>query len=265
MQRQVAKRQADDLSPVNDAELPDEVRPLVQELNLLFARVQRAFDAQQHFVADAAHELRSPLAALKLQVQGLQRATNNDAREIAVTRLLVGIDRATRLVEQLLMLARHEASAASGLKTQPVTLVEVAKSALADVMPAAQERGIDIGLERADDAVIQGDADSLAVLVRNLLENAIKYTPMGGTVDLEVKLEDGQALYVVQDSGPGIPAQDRDRVLDRFYRVQGAESSGSGLGLAIVKSVAELHGASVSLDASPRLRGLRATVRFPSA
>ena len=262
VQRQVAKRQANDLSPVNDSELPDEVRPLVQELNLLFARVQRAFDAQQHFVADAAHELRSPLAALKLQVQGLQRAVGSDARELAITRLLAGIDRATRLIEQLLLLARHEASAASGAKMQRVALVELAKSALADVLQAAQERGIDIGLGRADEAVIEGDPDALAVLVRNLLENAIKYTPPGGSVDLEVESEGDYAACVVQDSGPGIPAQDRERVLDRFYRMQVSGSSGSGLGLAIVKSVAELHAANVTLDTSPRLGGLRVTVRF---
>lgn len=127
---QVASRQADDLSPVSEENLPDEVRPLVQELNLLFDRVRHAFDAQKHFVADAAHELRSPLAALKLQVQGLQRASDAASRELAVSRLVAGIDRATRLVEQMLALARHEASMAAGAKSEPVDLAEVARLAI---------------------------------------------------------------------------------------------------------------------------------------
>ncbi len=263
VRRQVATRQADDLSPVSEDELPDEVRPLVHELNLLFDRVRRAFDAQKHFVADAAHELRSPLAALKLQVQGLQRAPDEPTRARAVERLAAGIDRATRLVEQLLALARHEASALAGAKPESVALAEVARQAVADVAAAALAQGIDIGLDRADAATIAGHRDALDMLLRNLLDNALKHTPPRGRIDVEVIAQADAVLLAVDDSGPGLPQAQRERVLDRFYRADDAQLPGSGLGLAIVKSIAELHHATLSLERSQRLGGLRVVLRFP--
>ncbi len=261
VRRQLAQRQADDLSPVNDAQLPDEVQPLVGELNLLFERVQRAFDAQQHFVADAAHELRSPLAALRLQLQGLQRAGDDAARAAATERLSSGIDRATRLVEQLLTLARQEASTVT---TEPVDLRAIAPLALADVAPAAQARGMDMGLLDSDAATVPGNAEALRMLARNLLDNAIKYTPPGGQVDLQVRRAGNHAVLTVEDSGPGIAPEHRERAMQRFVRTTAAEDGapGSGLGLAIVQAIAQAHGATVQLDASPRLGGLRVTVRF---
>ena len=262
--RQVSQRQADDLSEVSEAGLPDEIRPLVRELNLLFGRVRQAFDAQKSFVADAAHELRSPLAALKLQAQGLLRAPDEAARAVAVSRLTAGIDRATRLVEQLLILARQQASVAAGTKAEPVPLLKLARLSIADVTPAAQARRIDLGLAHADEGCIAGHPEALRILLRNLLDNAIKYSPDGGTVDVEVRRDDAAMVVSVQDSGPGIPQEDRERVLDRFYRVAGTQTTGSGLGLAIVKSIAELHGAQLTLDRSPRLGGLRVQVRFAS-
>jgi two-component system OmpR family sensor kinase len=263
VRKQVASRQADDLSPVNEEGLPEEVRPLVQELNLLFDRVRHAFDAQKHFVADAAHELRSPLAALKLQVQGLQRAPDDAARDLAVSRLVAGIDRATRLVEQMLALARHEASMAAGAKPEPVDLAEVTRLAISDAVAAAQARGIDIGIAHADAAVVSGQPEALRMLLRNLLDNAVKYTPEGGRVDIGIaKLDDDAVELSVDDSGPGLPAAERERVLDRFYRSGEPQAPGSGLGLAIVKSIAELHGATVALEVSPSLGGLRVRVVF---
>ncbi|MDE2095148.1 MAG: two-component sensor histidine kinase, partial [Burkholderiales bacterium] len=264
VRRQVAERQADDLTEVSEAGLPDEIRPLVHELNLLFTRVRLAFEVQRSFVADAAHELRSPLAALKLQVQGLQRAGSDAAREVAVARLTAGIDRATRLVEQLLVLARQQASAATGAKPEPVSLADVSRLAVADAAPLAQARQIDLGLVHSDEGRISGHADALRILVRNLLDNAVKYTPAGGTVDLEVRRLDGALALSVDDSGPGIAEDDRERVLDRFYRIAGTPTTGSGLGLAIVKSITELHGATLQLGHSQRLGGLRVEVRFPS-
>jgi two-component system OmpR family sensor kinase len=264
VRRQVAARQADDLSPVGEEGLPDEVRPLVQELNLLFERVRHAFDAQKHFVADAAHELRSPLAALKLQVHGLQRATDDATRTLATGRLAAGIDRATQLVEQMLALARHEASVAAGAAAEPVDLPALARLAVSDVVAAAQARRIDVGLDQADAAVVAGHPEALRMLLRNLLDNAIKYTPEGGRVDLRIVADEGGVDVQVDDSGPGLPVDERERVLDRFHRAsQTAQTPGSGLGLAIVKSIADLHGATVSLDASARLGGLRVVVRFP--
>jgi two-component system OmpR family sensor kinase len=265
VRRQVASRQADDLSPLNEADLPEEVRPLVHELNLLFVRVQRAFEAQKHFVADAAHELRSPLAALKLQVQGLQRAGSDAARELAVTRLAAGIDRATRLVEQMLALARHEASAAAGAKAEPVDLSALARLAVSDVVADAQARAIDIGIVQDDPVRVPGQPEALRMLLRNLLDNAVKYTPEGGRVDLGIAaVEGGGAVLSVDDSGPGLPEAEHARVLDRFYRSAEPQAPGSGLGLAIVKSIADLHGASVGMARSP-LGGLRVQVRFPAS
>lgn len=263
---QVASRQADDLSPVSDNGLPDEVRPLVQELNLLFGRVKTAFDAQQTFVADAAHELRTPLAALRLQAQSLDRAESPEARKLAVSRLTAGIDRATRLVEQLLVLARQEATAAGGAATRPVDLAELARRTVADLAGVAAAKGVDVGVQQADAAQVEGQPDALQILLRNLVDNAIKYTPSGGTADISVKNEvvDGaaQVTVTVEDSGPGIPAEERERVFDRFYRVAGSEAAGSGLGLAIIKAIAERHGASLALGQSARLGGLAATVTF---
>ncbi len=270
VRRQVAAREANELSPVSEEGLPEEVRPLVHELNLLFDRVRHAFDAQKHFVADAAHELRSPLTALKLQVQSLQRAPDEATRDIAVGRLAAGIDRATRLVEQMLALARHEASMAAGAKPEQVDLAEVARLAVSDAIANAQARRIDIGVAHADAnaaaVVVQGQPEALRMLLRNLLDNAVKYTPEGGRVDIgiarsEVDGDSGVELSV-DDSGPGLPESERERVLDRFYRSGEPQAPGSGLGLAIVKSIADLHGATVSLGVSPSLGGLRVVVRW---
>ncbi|MCS0632552.1 ATP-binding protein [Telluria mixta] len=264
VRKQVASRQADDLSAVSEAGLPDEVRPLVQELNLLFGRVRTAFDAQQHFVADAAHELRTPLAALKLQVQSLERSDSPDAKRVAVARLTAGIERATRLVEQLLVLARQEASVAGGAPRQPVDIAGAAKRAVAELASVAAAKQIDIGLQRADSGEVDGQPDALMILLRNLIDNAIKYTPEGGTVDVSVVAENRGVTVTVEDSGPGIPPAERERVFDRFYRVPGSDVKGSGLGLAIIKSIAERHGASLALGESKRLGGLEATVTFPA-
>ncbi|WP_432380006.1 ATP-binding protein [Duganella sp. P38] len=269
VKRQVAARQAEDLSPVSENDLPDEVLPLVQELNLLFVRVRTAFQAQQHFVADAAHELRTPLAALKLQVLSLERAQDEAARKVAISRVSAGIERATRLVEQLLMLARQEGGSEE-IKLEPVNLGDVVKRVLGDMNGLAQARQIDLGLHHADDVVVDGQQDALVILLRNLIDNAIKYTPAGGTVDIDLrrsvaatKNARSRILLSVEDSGPGIPPEERERVFSRFYRVPGSPAGGSGLGMAIVQSIAERHNASLSLDQSERLGGLKVKVDFP--
>jgi len=257
---QLSQRQADDLSEVSDTGLPDEVRPLVQELNLLFGRVRAAFEAQQHFVADAAHELRTPLAALRLQAQSLERAETPEARKLAVDRLTSGIERATRMVEQLLVLARQEAT--DTLPEAQVDLAELARRAVGDMAGVAAHKKIDLGLDRADAAPVRGQGDALMVMLRNLIDNAIKYTPEGGTVNIEVRAEGKGAQVVVEDSGPGIAPEERERVFDRFYRIAGSEAAGSGLGLAIIKSIADRHQARIELGSSARLGGLRVTVTF---
>lgn len=273
--RDVARRAADDFSPLSDTGLPDEVRPLVDELNLLFGRVRSAFDAQKNFVADAAHELRSPLTALKLQAQALRQADHGDgfadghqaAREADVARLNQGIDRAIRLVEQLLTLARAEASTqpVPGLAA-PVDLTEVIQLAVADVLPQARLKHIDLGLSGdtpAQPVLVNGQGDALRMMLRNLLDNAVKYTPASGQVDVSLRIAGEHCVLSVEDSGPGIAPEDRARVFDRFFRATDvAHETGSGLGLAIVKVIAAQHGAAVTLEQSARLGGLLVQVHL---
>jgi two-component system OmpR family sensor kinase len=263
LRAQMAARKADEFTPLSERGLPAEVRPLIQELNLLFERLRQAFDSQRVFVADAAHELRSPLAALKIQLQGLQRAGDDPTRELAVRRLAAGIERAGHLVDQMLVLARQEASVAEGVALGSLDLAQPGFLALSDTLASAQARQIDLGVHRAESVNVAGNAESLRILVRNLLDNGVKYTPAGGTVDLSVHATPEGALVTVEDSGPGIPEKDRARVLDRFFRVaDGAGATGSGLGLAIVKSIADMHGATIAIDDSQRLGGLRVRVAF---
>ncbi len=263
MRREVADRADDDLSPLPEQDLPDEVRPLVQEINLLFQRVGSAFEAQKNFVADAAHELRSPLTALKLQAESLRRAGDAASREAATVRLQQGIDRAIRLVGQLLVLARQETTdTPADDPSGPVDLEALVAEAIAAVLPQAQQRRIDLGLAASAPAQVQGQSAALHILLGNLLDNALKYTPEGGQVDVTLGVEGGAPQLTVEDSGPGIPQADRERAFDRFYRAAGAGAEGSGLGLAIVRAIAERHGATVQLDHSPRLGGLRVRLRF---
>ncbi|OOG50807.1 ATP-binding protein [Polaromonas sp. C04] len=264
--RQVASRSAGDLSPLPGEGLPEEVRPLVDELNLLLGRVRTAFDAQTQFVANAAHELRSPLTALKLQAQALRRSGDEAAREVSVARLNQGIDRAIRLVEQLLALAREEAGPGHPAAGERLNLQDAVQFAVADVLPQAQVRHIDLGVGDTEPAWVHGQLDALRILLRNLLDNALKYTPPPGRVDVALRIVGAHAVLVVEDSGPGIAPPDRTRVFDRFFRAASdAGASGSGLGLAIVKTIADRHGATIRLDRSERLGGLLVEVRFPLA
>ena len=264
--RQVAQRAADDFSPLTSHDLPHEVRPLVDELNLLFGRVQNAFDTQKNFVADAAHELRSPLTALKLQAQALRRTDTADespaTREAAITRLNQGIDRTIRLVEQLLILAREETSSCTPA-FEPVDLIDSVRLAVADMLAQAQLKQIDLGLVKSEPAWVRGQPEALRMALRNLLDNAIKYTPAGGQIDISIEVVNGQALLAVDDSGPGISPDARPRVFDRFFRAGNVlAETGSGLGLAIVKTIADRHGATLRLDQSAGLGGLRAELRM---
>ena len=264
VRRQVAARRPDDLAPLPTAGLPAEVRPLVGEMNGLLTRLSDAWDALTHFTADAAHELRSPLAALRLQAQSLQRAPDDATRAIASERLLAGIDRATRLVEQLLALARQE-GAGEGAELVSLDLTALARNALADAEPEAARHAIALTLDAPTaHVVLRADEAALAVLLRNLLGNALRHTPPGGQVRVGVREEASVIDLTVEDSGPGIAPDERARVLDRFYRVPGTPGHGSGLGLAIVRAIAERHGAALTLDASPTLGGLRVMLRWPA-
>ena len=197
MRRQVATRPADDLSALPEAGLPQEVQPLVHELNLLFERVRLAFDAQRHFVADAAHELRSPLAALKLQAQALRRAGDDAQREAALQRLEGGIERGIRLVSQMLVLARVVGAGSDAQAEVP--LQALARDVVAELLPQATARRIDLGLVTGQEVHVRGERDALHVLLRNLLENAVKYTPTGGRVDLSLHEDAGAVRVMVED------------------------------------------------------------------
>ncbi len=256
----VRRRDAQSLAALPTAGLPEEVSPLVTALNALLQRLGQSLDTQRAFVSDAAHELRSPLTALKLQLQMLQRASDAAARAEAIDVLAHGIDRAVRLVEQLLALARSEPGAPPA-PMEPVDLSEVVRQAVADSVPLAVSRGIEIELFAAAPVSVNGEKTALAVLARNLADNAVRYSPRGSRVEVRVSQHAGVPTLQVDDAGPGIPASERERVFDRFYRRAADEEAGTGLGLAIVRSVAAMHGASVALADSP-LGGLRATVRF---
>ena len=264
---EVRARDSGSLQPLPEVDLPDEVLPLVQSLNALLDRLGAALAAQRHFVGDAAHELRSPLTALKLQVQVLRRAPDEATRDEAARALTAGVDRATRLVEQLLALARSEAGPPRAASATP--LAELVRQAMADVAPFADARGTTLELDVADGAegaTVPGDGD-VAVLARNLIDNAVRYSPPGGHVSVWVgadAAQRGAPVLQVDDDGPGIPAADREIVFDRFVRRDSAAGqTGSGLGLAIVRQVALRQGADVSLGESPA-GGLRVRVAWPA-
>jgi len=261
VRRQVAARRAEDLSPLPEANLPEEIAPLVAELNQLFERAAQNMAAQQRFIADAAHELRSPLAALKLQAQALRRA-EGAARDAAVARLDEGIERLIALASQLLALARAET--ATTPHREAVDIQVLCRECIEELLPLAHARDVDLGLSRAEPAIAHGDAESLRMLVRNLVENAVKYSPPRGVVDVAVHAERGAAVLCVEDSGPGIAAGERAQALARFSRLPRQQAEpGSGLGLSIVVAVARSHGAQLDLGSSDRLGGLLVRVSFP--
>ena len=258
-------RRVEALDPLPEAALPAEVQPLVSALNDLLGRLRGALERERAFMADAAHELRTPLTALHLQLGMLARASSESERAAAMATLSAGVQRAIRLIEQMLSLARQQPR---GVSRVPLRLDELAREVVAELVPLADLRHIDLGVAAAAPASVSADADALRTLLRNLIDNAVRYSGEGGRVDVAVAAADsahGGARLTVSDDGPGIAAGERARVLDRFYRPAGSTQPGSGLGLAIVRTIAEAHGASVTLGEGPGGRGLAVTVSFPGA
>jgi two-component system OmpR family sensor kinase len=249
----VQARTPDSLDPLQEAGVPEEAKPLVHSLNDLLARLKAALAAQRAFVADAAHELRTPLTALQLQTQLVERATDDAERNAALAELKSGLQRATHAVGQLLTLARQEPGAAEHHMGE-VSLARLARDSVVEHARLAEARDIDFGVAEADEtASVIGDADALRILLANLVANALRYTPAGGRVDVSCGRRDGRGFIEVADNGPGIPADERERVFDRFYRRAAASEdgkAGSGLGLSIVRTIADRHGASVDLSDS---------------
>jgi two-component system OmpR family sensor kinase len=260
----LGRRTPDSLDPLPEEGLPREIRPLVQALNDLLARLARALESQKAFVADAAHELRTPLTAVQLQIQLAERAQTSEEREQAFARLKRGQSRAAHLVQQLLTLARQEPGVAPQTQA-PVELAELARLVVSEYAPLAADKRIDIGFSQDEQASVSGDFEALRVMLGNLVDNAIRYSPEGGSVDLALHRVDRKAVLEISDTGPGIPQEDRVRVFDRFYRREATYVSGSGLGLAIVKNIADRHRASIQLENRSPGPGLRVAVAFPLA
>ena len=258
----VKARKVSVLDPLPDDNLPTEVQPLVTALNDLLARLNAALERERGFMADAAHELRTPLTALHLQMETLARAGNEAERADAMTRLSAGVQRAIRLVEQLLALARQEPRAGGGVGC--VGMEGLAREVVAEMVPFSDARRIDLGISESEPVSVLGDHESLRTLIRNLVDNAIRYTPEGGKVDISIHgPREGRAASIrVVDTGPGIPERARTRVFDRFYREPGTTATGSGLGLSIVKAIADAHNAKITLESGPEGRGLAVTVSF---
>lgn len=258
----VATRHADAMQALDETGLPEELLPVVVALNQLLQRLDQAMQGKSAFIADAAHELRSPLTALKLQLQLTERATNDEQRSIAFAKLNQRLDRSIHLVRQLLTLARSE----SGL--QPAELVmldlgEIAEEVVRDFTPLAAARQINLQFNNQPGSLVAGQRENLIVMMNNLVDNAIRYTPPFGWVCVEVGREAEHGFLRVTDSGIGIPEAERERVFDRFYRREGMEVTGSGIGLAIVRNIVEIHHASIALTDNSAGSGLSVTVSFP--
>ena len=263
--REVSSRTANALDALSEEGAVQETLPLVRSLNDLMRRLSLALSAQRAFVADAAHELRTPLAVLHLQLQLAERAADPGERAAALPKLGASLDRVRHMVEQLLTLAREEPEAAETRRVDPMALAEIVGQVVADHVLVAEAKGIDLGaLQLAEQPMVVGDAAALRILLSNLVENAIRYTPHGGRIDVATGFVDGRPYLEVADNGPGIPAAERGRVFDRFYRRVGSAGSGSGLGLAIVRAIANRHEGSIELSDTPG-GGLTVRVIFPVA
>ena len=250
-----------DWSQIRDAGLPSEIRPFVVAIKRLLARVTQSVTAQRRFLADAAHELRSPLTAFSLQAEHLEATEMPAEARIRLMTLRRGIRRTRRLLDQLLALARAQNETG---EAQPTPLIPVIRTVLEDLMPLAEAKGLDVGLVTQQDVVVRASEIDLTMLVRNLLDNAIRYTPEGGRIDLSVESGPDGTAFRVQDTGPGIRPEERERVFDPFHRLLGNDEFGSGLGLSIVKTIADRLGAGISLGQSAGA-GLQVVVTIPKS
>ncbi|KVM90365.1 ATP-binding protein [Burkholderia stagnalis] len=258
------RRNANNLEPVDVASMPNEMRPLAEAINDLLARLDRSFTLQRHFIADAAHELRTPIMGLSIQSQLLQRAATPGEREHVLAQIHAGTTRLSHLAEQLLTLARVEPDAQAAAFA-PVDLAALCRAVVADRARVADAHHVDLGATGASRVMVAGHADTLRVLLNNLIDNAIRYAGDGARVDVGARVDGATPVLEVSDDGPGIPDAERADVWERFYRgagPQAATTSGSGLGLSIVKRIAEQHRATVALGTSAGGHGLTVTVRF---
>lgn len=262
---EIARRSGQDLRPVDESATPDEVRPLMHSLNGLLARLEVALATQRRFVADAAHQLRTPLTGLKTQAELALRNRDPAAVRISLEHILESTDRTSRLVNQLLSLARAEPEGHTTFRRDRLDLTRLMREVTADWIPRALERRSDLGFAGEAPAWIEGDAALLREMAGNLIENALRYCPPGSEITVAARPGLHGSELTVTDNGPGVPLAERSRVFERFHRILGSEAPGSGLGLAIVKQIAEGHGAATELTDGPGGLGTCVRVTFPPA
>lgn len=265
--RDVAQKSETSLEPIGTSAAPKEIVPLIAAVNALMSRLSDALTAQRRFLADAAHELRTPATALRLQLQLLERSGDDATRSAAMSELKSGIDRSQRLIEQLLQVARTGVDGEPA-RREPVDLGDLVRDVVGALSVKADAKNIDLGARSDRSLSILGDRNQLTVLLNNLVENALRHTPENGVIDVEAVALNGVPALRVVDTGPGVPAAEREHVFERFYRGEQADASGSdgsGLGLAIVQAIAEQHGAVVSLHTPEAGIGLEVRVLFAAA
>lgn len=243
---------------------PQEMQPMLDALNRLFDRIRAVLDAERRFTADAAHELRTPIAAIKAQAQVAMAEDDAMLRRHALSGVLGGCNRAVHLVDQLLLLSRLEAGASSD-ESMPVDLASVARQVVADIAPQSIGRLQQLEVEAPEHCIVTGNEVLLASLVRNLVDNAVRYSPTRARIAVSVGRRDGRILLAVEDSGPGLPEDDLQRLGERFFRARGSGQSGSGLGWSIVRRIASAHGAAIHLGRSRALGGLRVEIAWMEA
>jgi two-component system sensor histidine kinase QseC len=263
LRAQVVQRDPDNLAPLEVVDAPVEVAPLAESLNRLLARVRVSIEGERRFTADAAHELRTPVAAVRAHAEVARAASTEAERRAALDNILAGCDRAAHAIDQLLTLARLDPGHAGGHR-EPCDLREAAKRAVADVAPMAVARGVEVELTDGPPVTVAGNAGLLAIMARNLVDNAVRYSGPGGSARVEVVQDGAMPRLVVSDQGPGIAPADRPAMGQRFHRLASGSEAGAGLGLSIVRRIAELHGAAVHFEDGPGGRGLSVIVEFPS-
>ena len=259
----IEARAENDLSPIRTRRVPEELQPLIDAFNAMLERMRSNLDAQQRFIADAAHQMRTPLTGLKTQAQLAMRQTDPAELHDSLRQIATGVDRAAHLVNQLLTLARAEASAEAQNALEPLDLDALLRSQVEEWVMRALDRDIDLGYEPSAPAEILGSAFLLRELISNLIDNALRYTPGGGHVTCRVVVQGDFVTLEVEDNGIGITEEQAALVFERFYRVDGTGAEGSGLGLAIVREIAEQHHGVATLRPNQRERGAVARVVFP--
>jgi two-component system sensor histidine kinase QseC len=257
---EVAQREPNNLASLDAGTAPREVLPLIERLNRLFVRIDESLQKERRFTADAAHELRTPVAGIKAQAQVARAASSDSERTHALDNAILGCDRAAHLIDQLLTLARIDTL--DDETAEPCRLRAISVEVIASIVPSALNRDVRLELMDGEEMSVRGNPVLLRILLRNLIDNAVRHTPPGTSVHIDITNKQGQICLSVSDNGPGIPASELDRLGERFYRPLGTSASGSGLGLSIVKRIAEIHAASLQLASPENGNGLTATIIF---